>query len=128
VPDVLIAHLADPTRQINLARAISPWRESEMRSNIAGPAKAGGLINASPERQRNVSADAWHGHQQLADIVPSRQRDDAPIEDGPLPEQLSSGCEQRFDRRHDLLVVTDPRAHLGFEMATAEWQADPIAT
>src|SRR3546814_8494072 len=59
--------------------------------------------------------DAWHGHEEFADIVASRQRDNAPIEDAPLPDQLGPGDKQWFDRRHDLRVIANPHADLGLK-------------
>src|SRR3546814_6273653 len=59
-------------------------------------------------------------------IVASRQRDNAPIEDAPLPDQLGPGDKQWFDRRHDLRVIANPHADLGLKTTPAQRQSDSI--
>ena len=99
-----------------------------MRPDGARTGEACRIVDAGLERQGDVRADGGRRHQQPARRVLAGGRDDPPVEDAPLLEELGPREQERLDDRQELSLTREPVAQLHLEARPAERQDDPVAT
>src|SRR5215472_448331 len=80
-----IAALGDPAGQVDLARGIAAWRQSEVGADTPGASEAAWLIDSGAEGQGINRADPRHGHETTALIIVPRHGQQLAGEASDLP-------------------------------------------